>query len=104
MLKLEYEAYEPMAVSEIQKITDEATKRWELIGFAISHRIGTLKPGEVAVAIAVSTKHRQASFEACQYIIDTLKEKVPIFKKEVFEDGSEWISALNEREKTPPQQ
>jgi len=104
VVQLEYEAYEPMAVSEIQKIVDEATKRWELIGFAISHRIGTLKPGEVAVAIAVSTKHRQASFEACQHIIDTLKEKVPIFKKEVFEDGSEWISALNERGKTPPQQ
>jgi molybdopterin synthase catalytic subunit len=52
-----------------------------------------LKPGEVAVAVAVSTPHRKDSFEACQYIIDNLKVKVPIWKKEVFEDGEEWISA-----------
>jgi molybdopterin synthase catalytic subunit len=96
VIRLEYEAYEPMAVSETQKIVDEAKKKWELIGFAICHRIGTLVPGDVAVAIAVSTKHRQASFEACQYIIDQLKEKVPIFKKEIFEDGEVWVSALNE--------
>jgi len=101
VVRLEYEAYEPMAISEIQKIIDEATRRWQLIGFAVSHRIGVLKPGEVAVVIAVSTKHRKASFEACQYIIDTLKETVPIFKKEVFEDGAEWISAINEKGKTP---
>lgn len=90
---LEYEAYESMAVAETRKIIDEAAGRWELMGWAVSHRIGTLKPGEVAVAVAVSTKHRKASFEACQYIIDKLKEKVPIFKKEVFDDGAEWISA-----------
>jgi molybdopterin synthase catalytic subunit len=90
---LEYEAYESMAVAETRKIIDEAAARWELMGWAVSHRIGTLKPGEVAVAVAVATKHRRASFEACQYIIDKLKETVPIFKKEVFEDGAEWISA-----------
>lgn len=92
---LEYEAYEAMAVAETRKIVDEAAGRWELMGWAVSHRIGTLKPGEVAVVVAVSTKHRRASFEACQYIIDKLKEKVPIFKKEVFEDGAEWISATS---------
>src|SRR5262245_15584774 len=81
---LEYEAYESMAVAETRKIVEEAAGRWELMGWAVSHRIGTLKPGEVAVVVAVSTKHRRASFEACQYIIDKLKEKVPIFKKEVF--------------------
>jgi molybdopterin synthase catalytic subunit len=90
---LEYEAYESMAVAETRKIIDEAASRWPLMGWAVSHRIGTLKPGEVAVAVAVSTKHRKESFEACQFIIDTLKEKVPIFKKEVFEDGEEWIGA-----------
>jgi molybdopterin synthase catalytic subunit len=90
---LEYEAYESMAVAEIRKIIDEASHRWPLLGWAVSHRIGTLKPGEVSVAIAVSTPHRRDSFEACQYIIDTLKEKVPIWKKEVFEDGEEWVSA-----------
>jgi molybdopterin synthase catalytic subunit len=90
---LEYEAYESMAVAETRKIIDEAAGRWELMGWAVSHRVGTVKPGEVAVVVAVSTKHRKASFEACEFIIDKLKEKVPIFKKEVFEDGAEWISA-----------
>ena len=98
---LEYEAYESMAVAETRKIIDEAATRWELMGWAVSHRIGTLKPGETAVAVAVSTKHRKASFEACQFIIDKLKENVPIFKKEVFEDGAEWVSALNEKQTTP---
>jgi molybdopterin synthase catalytic subunit len=93
VLWLEYEAYEAMAVSEIKKIIEEAASRWGMLGWAISHRIGTLKPGEVSVAIAVSTPHRKDSFEACQFIIDNLKERVPIWKKEVFEDGEEWISA-----------
>jgi len=90
---LEYEAYETMAVGEIRKIMDEACQRWPLLGWAVSHRIGTLKPGEVAVVVAVSTPHRKDSFAACEFVIDTLKEKVPIWKKEVFEDGQEWISA-----------
>jgi molybdopterin synthase catalytic subunit len=90
---LEYEAYETMAVLEIRKIIDEAASRWPLLGWAVSHRIGTLRPGETAVVVAVSTPHRKDSFEACQYIIDTLKEKVPIWKKEVFEGGEEWVSA-----------
>lgn len=93
VLWLEYEAYEAMAVAEIKKIIEEASHRWGLLGWAVSHRIGTLKPGEVSVVIAVSTPHRKDSFAACQYIIDNLKEKAPIWKKEVFEDGEEWISA-----------
>ena len=93
---LEYEAYETMAVAEIRKIIDDASHRWPLLGWAVSHRIGTLRPGEVAVAVAVSTPHRRDSFEACQYIMDTLKEKAPIWKKEVFEDGEEWVSARPE--------
>jgi molybdopterin synthase catalytic subunit len=90
---LEYEAYEAMAITEIKKIIDTASHRWPLLGWAVSHRIGTLKPGEVAVVVAVSSPHRRESFEACQFIIDTVKAKVPIWKKEVFEDGEEWISA-----------
>jgi len=93
VLWLEYEAYEAMAVSEVKKIIQEAEQRWGLLGWAISHRIGTLRPGEVSVAIAVSTPHRKNAFEACQFIIDNLKERAPIWKKEVFEDGEEWISA-----------
>jgi molybdopterin synthase catalytic subunit len=95
VVRLEYEAYEPMAVAEIQKIRDEATRQWNLSGFAISHRVGTLIPGETAVVVAVSSKHRKESFEACQFIMNELKKKVPIFKKEVFEDGEEWIGALS---------
>lgn len=90
---LEYEAYETMAVNEIRKIIDDASHRWPLLGWAVSHRIGTLKPGEVSVVVAVSSPHRRESFEACQYIIDTLKANAPIWKKEVFEDGEEWVSA-----------
>jgi molybdopterin synthase catalytic subunit len=93
VLWLEYEAYEAMAVSEIRKITDEASHRWPILGYGISHRVGTLKPGEVSVVVAVSTPHRKDSFEACQFIIDNLKAKAPIWKKEVFQDGEEWISA-----------
>lgn len=90
---LEYESYEGMAVAEIKKIIDEASHKWGLLGWAVSHRIGTLKPGEVAVVVAVSAPQRKASFEACQFIIDELKAKAPIWKKEVFEDGEEWVSA-----------
>jgi molybdopterin synthase catalytic subunit len=90
---LEYEAYESMAVAEIRKIIDEASHRWPLLGWAVSHRVGTLKPGEVSVVVAVSSPHRRESFEACQFIIDTVKEKAPIWKKEHFEDGEEWVSA-----------
>lgn len=93
VLWLEYEAYESMAVAEIKKIIDHAAHRWGLSGWAVAHRIGTLKPGETAVVVAVSAKHRAATFEAGQYIMDSIKEKVPIFKKEVFEDGEEWVSA-----------
>ena len=90
---LEYEAYESMAVAEIRMIIDEAAHRWHLQGWAVSHRIGTLKPGEVAVVVAVTTVHRKESFEACQFIIDAIKAKVPIWKKEVFEGGEAWVSA-----------
>jgi molybdopterin synthase catalytic subunit len=90
---LEYEAYEGMAVAEIRKIIDDASHRWGLLGAAVSHRVGTLKPGETAVAVAVSAPHRKESFEACEFIINEVKAKVPIWKKEVFEDGEEWVSA-----------
>lgn len=91
--RLEYEAYEPMAASEIRKIIDDACKKWNLTGWAVSHRVGTLLPGETAVVVAVSTPHRKESFAACQFIIDSLKQTVPIWKKEFFEDGDQWVSA-----------
>jgi molybdopterin synthase catalytic subunit len=91
--RLEYEAYEPMAIAEIKKIFDEATARWKLLGWAFSHRVGVLLPGEPAVVVAISTSHRKESFEATAFILNELKLKVPIWKKEVFENGEEWVSA-----------
>jgi molybdopterin synthase catalytic subunit len=93
VLRLEFEAYEPMAISEIRKITDQANENWRLLGYAVSHRVGVLYPGDIAVVIAVSTPHRKASFEACQFMIDSLKQTVPIWKREFFEDGDHWVSS-----------
>ena len=91
--RLEFEAYGPMAVKELQKIAEDARAQWPIDRLAVVHRTGVLDLGEIAVIIAVSTPHRAASFTACKYIIDTLKETVPIWKKEVFEDGEVWVAA-----------
>lgn len=93
VLRLEFEAYAPMAISEMRKIAGFAAEKWQADKIAIHHRIGTLEIGEIAVIIAVATPHRAAAFEACQYAIDTLKETVPIWKKEIFEDGEVWVAA-----------
>lgn len=91
--KLEFEAYIPMAIKEMKKIAEQASHQWSIEKIAIHHRIGTLQIKEIAVIIAVATPHRKAAFEACQFAIDTLKETVPIWKKEFFEDGEVWVSA-----------
>jgi molybdopterin synthase catalytic subunit len=93
VVRLEFEAYETMALKKMQELADQATARWPVQKVAIVHRTGVLPIGEAAVVIAVSTPHRKASFEACEYIIDTLKEIVPIWKKEIFEDGEVWVAA-----------
>lgn len=93
VLKLDFEAYEPMAISEMEKIAQQAFDKWPVQKVLIHHRTGTLQVGEVPVIIAVSAAHRDAAFEACRYIIDTLKQTVPIWKKEVFEDGEVWVAA-----------
>lgn len=93
VLRLEFEAYEKMAMSEMQKIAEAAFKKWPLHKMVVHHRTGVLAVGEVAVVIAVSAAHRDAAFEACRYVIDTLKQTVPIWKKEVFEDGEVWVAA-----------
>ena len=93
VIRLEYEAYEPMAILELKKIIEIAKQKWALQGWAISHRVGVLGVGDVAVVVAISTAHRKESFEACQFIIDSLKQTVPIWKKEIFEGGEEWVSA-----------
>lgn len=88
---LEYEAYEPMALKEIEKIADQAMEKWPLHKVGVIHRLGQLHIGDVAVAIAASSAHRKDSLEAIKYIIDTLKKEVPIWKKEYWEDGSMWL-------------
>jgi molybdopterin synthase catalytic subunit len=93
VLRLEYEAYDKMAIKEIQEIVNQATKQWNILKYAVAHRKGVLQIGEAAVVIAVATPHRQAAFEACKFIIDTIKERVPIWKKEVYEDGEVWVAA-----------
>lgn len=93
VVRLEFEAYETMAISEMQKIVDHAFAQWPLHHVVVHHRTGVLAVGEVPVVIAVSAAHRDAAFDACRYIIDTLKQTVPIWKKEVFEDGAIWVAA-----------
>lgn len=93
VIRLDFEAYEPMAISEMRKISEKAIERFSLKKIAVHHRVGTLAIGEVPVVIAVSSAHRKAAFDACEFIIDTLKETVPIWKKEIFEDGEVWVSA-----------
>ncbi|GAB4040894.1 molybdenum cofactor biosynthesis protein MoaE [Spirosoma gilvum] len=91
--RLEYEAYDRMAISEMQKIADEAQQRWPILRYTIIHRTGILQIGEIAVLIGVATAHRADAFEACRFIIDTIKQTVPIWKKEVFTDGEQWVNA-----------
>lgn len=93
VMRLEFEAYDAMAVSEMRKIADQALEKFEINKVVIHHRTGILGIGESAVIIAVSAAHRKAAFEACMYCIDTLKETVPIWKKEVFSDGEVWVAA-----------
>jgi molybdopterin synthase catalytic subunit len=91
--RLEFEAYEAMALSEMKKIAEQVLIKWPVQRIAIHHRVGVLAIGEIPVVIAVSAAHRDAAFDACRYAIDTLKQKVPIWKKEVFEDGEVWVGA-----------
>ncbi len=93
VLRLAFEAYEVMAISEMRKIAEQVQTRWSAEKVAIHHRTGVLGIGEIAVIIAVATPHRKAAFEACEFAIDTLKETVPIWKKEFFEDGEVWVAA-----------
>ena len=91
--RLEFEAYENMALHEMEKIAIAAASKWPVVKILIHHRTGSLEVGEVPVVIVVSAAHRDAAFDACRYAIDTLKQTVPIWKKEVFEDGAQWVAA-----------
>jgi molybdopterin synthase catalytic subunit len=93
VLKLEFEAYNKMAINEIKNIIKQTFEKWPVQKVLVHHRTGTLQVGEIPVIIAVSAAHRAAAFDACRYIIDTLKQTVPIWKKEFFEDGEVWVAA-----------
>lgn len=91
--QLDFSAYAPMAIKEMQKIADEALAKFDIKKIAIHHAIGMLTIRDIPVIIAVSSKHRKAAFLACEFAIDTLKETVPIWKKEHFTDGEVWVNA-----------
>ena len=91
--QLDFSAYKPMAIREMQKIADIALEKFSITKIAIHHAEGMLKIGDIPVIITASAKHRIAAFEACQFAIDTLKETVPIWKKEHFSDGEVWVNA-----------
>ena len=88
---LEYDAYPEMAEKKMRAILDEVKEKWPEQRAAVVHRIGTLGIGEASIVIAVGSPHRGESFEACRYVIDRVKQEVPIWKKEVFTDGEEWV-------------
>ena len=93
VVRLEFETYDVMAVKKMEELASQAYNRWDIEKIVMIHRKGVLQIGDVAVVIAVSTPHRVASFEACQWLIDTLKTVVPIWKKEIYESGEEWLQA-----------
>ena len=92
VLRLEFESYESMALKELKKIANKASKKWNIRHLLIHHRVGKVEVGELAVIIIAVGTHRDATFSACKYAIDTLKDTVPIWKKEIFTDGSEWVT------------
>jgi molybdopterin synthase catalytic subunit len=91
VLALEYEAYGEMAVEEMRLIGGEMMSKWGLHGIAMRHRTGKLSVGEVSVIIATSSPHRREAFDACSEALDLLKSRVPVWKKEYFEDGEVWV-------------
>ena len=93
VIQLEFSTYQAMAVKEMQYIAEIALKKFSIKKIAIHHAKGMLQIGDIPVIIVVSAPHRKAAFEACEFAIDTLKETVPIWKKEHFSDGEVWVNA-----------
>ena len=90
--QLEYEAYQEAVEGEITRLVDVARSKWALLAAVVEHRVGALEVGEVAVVVAVSAEHRDAAFEAARFLIDELKATAPIWKKEHWEGGAEWVA------------
>ena len=92
VLSLEYEAYEEMALKKLGEVREELQAQFDLEDIAISHRIGTVPIGEISLVVAVASPHRKEAFQACQAAVDRIKEIVPIWKKEVYDEGSRWVA------------
>lgn len=102
VLRLEYSAYEPMAEAESARIVAEAESRWP-VRIALSHRLGDLGIGDAAVAVVAASAHRAPAFEACRYVIEELKRRVPVWKKEFYADGSVvWVDPSQAAPGRPP--
>lgn len=97
-LYLEYEAYQPMALKELEKLTARAREKFDVAHIGIVHRVGKLEIGETSVVISVAAPHRQAAFAACEWLIVELKRTVPIWKKEVYRGGETWIEGEETRQ------
>ena len=98
-LYLEYEAYEPMAIKELEKLVAAAHEQFEISNVGIVHRLGKLEISETSVVISVAAPHRKAAFAACEWLIRELKRTVPIWKKEVYADGEHWVEGDSEKSK-----
>jgi molybdopterin synthase catalytic subunit len=101
VVRLEYEAYESMARKKLAEICQEIRAEFGIDDIAIAHRIGPVDIGQISLVVAVASPHRKEAFLACHQIVDRLKETVPIWKKEFFEDGSRWV-ACDDHEFSPP--
>jgi len=92
VITLEYEAFEEMAVKKLEDLREELKAEFQIDDIAIAHRIGTVPIGEISLVVAVASPHRVVAFQACHKAVDRLKETVPIWKKEVYQDGSRWVA------------
>ena len=92
VLTLEYEAFDEMALNKMEEIRAELQAQFSVEDIAISHRVGKVPIGEISLVIAIASPHRKEAFQACQQAVDRVKEIVPIWKKEVFEDGARWVA------------
>ena len=88
---LEYDVYPEMAIKKMNEVAEEVRAKYPITGIGVLHRVGRLEIGETSLLVAVSSAHRVAAFEACHFAVDRIKQIVPIWKKEVWEDGEEWI-------------
>jgi len=95
LVRLDYEAYEEMALNHMRLLANRARLRWPILRAAIWHRLGPVAVGEASVIIAVSARHRAEAFDACRYIIDELKKDIPIWKKEIYESHTRWQGEAN---------